>query len=307
MDFKLNFCKEKYRLSCVIIAAICTSVAVKGQVPRLPVQYSQFFNSYSLINPASCGTLGDVEIQVGDQAHGGPWKNIGTAFTSGVCRIRNAKSRNNFHAGGLSFLRDKEGQYLRQSRMYFIYSWHTKLTKELSLSAGVTGGFVSYVIPENPSGISGADTNFDGTFGLWLYSKKFYLGGSINQIPNSEILPINEVLKFARHYNFTGGYNYDLNPNITIIPRVLLRYCPSLPIDVDVAVTASINKLLVLGINYRYNKSIVPLVGFEELKIGSGHLNFMFSYAVPSGKVASIQTYELTLNYSNQSKKKKGK
>jgi hypothetical protein len=53
-----------------------------------------------------------------------------------------------------------------------------------------------------------------------------------------------------------------------------------------------------VGINYRHNKSIVPIVGFQNIHFGKGTGKVMFSYAIPSGKIAdNIQTYELTLGY----------
>ena len=57
-------------------------------------------------------------------------------------------------------------------------------------------------------------------------------------------------------------------------------------------------KLVVVGVNYRHHKSMVPVVGIENINLKKGVGKFMFSYAVPAGEIASaIQTYELTLGY----------
>jgi type IX secretion system PorP/SprF family membrane protein len=306
MCFKIIYSNHrlKYTFAFVWSALVGTTHA---QVTRFPVQYSQFFNSYSIINPASCGQLGDLEIQIGRQQHGGAWKNIATTFTTGTCRIKKSKA-NNFHVTGISFMRDKEGEYLKQSRVYVVYAWHTKLTKKVSLSAGLTSGFFSYLIAGSNANVTSAATAFDGSLGLWLYTNNYYIGASTNQITNSELTPLEETTKLVRHYNVTGGFTQTINKNLTVTPRVLLRYCPGFPLDLDVSVGTSIKELVVLGINYRYNKSIVPYVGFEKVKLGNGNLRTMFSYAVPNGKtVNNIQTYEVTLNYNHQSKKKNKK
>jgi len=158
-------------------------------VSRVPVQYGQFFNTYSIINPASCGARNDTEFQLGRQQHGGAWKNIATTFASGTFRINKSRS-NNFHVAGLSCIRDKEGEYLKQSRVYLLYSWHTKLTDKVSLSAGAAAGFFSYLISGSAASIGAGATTFDAAFGLWLYSDTYYAGVSINQITNSQLTPL---------------------------------------------------------------------------------------------------------------------
>jgi hypothetical protein len=126
----------------------------------------------------------------------------------------------------------------------------------------------------------------------------YHLGFSGNQILNGKLTPLEETTELIRHYNVTGSYTFEIHWSVTITPQFLLRYVEDRPLDVDLAAIGTVNRILALGINYRHSKSIVPMVGFQNIHIGKGTGKVMFSYAIPSGKLAdNIQTYELTLGY----------
>jgi type IX secretion system PorP/SprF family membrane protein len=276
------------------------------EISRLPVQFGLFFNGYSIINPASCGAKSDVEVQAGRQQNSGIRKGIATTYFSGAFRIQNVRT-SNFSVMGLSFINDKEGEYLKRSSAYFIYAWHTKLSTNVSISAGINAGIYSYTVSGTNANVAGSATAFDGSAGLWLYAKQFYAGISVNQIPNSELTPLyEETTKLVRHYNITGGYVLNVHQNVTVTPSFLLRSSSAFPVDLDAAVMVSLKQIFTVGINYRYHKSLVSIIGLEKLKFGNETLTAMFSYAVPVGKIAAnIQPYELTLNYGHHRKSKK--
>jgi type IX secretion system PorP/SprF family membrane protein len=288
-----------------ILTLIC-GVGCAQEISRLPVQFGLFFNGYSIINPASCGANKEVEIQAGRQQNSGARKGIATTYFSGAFRIQNFKT-NNFSVMGLSFINDKEGEYLKRSSAYFIYAWHTKLSTNISMSAGINAGIYSYTVSGTNANVAGSATAFDGSAGLWLYAKQFYTGISFNQIPNGELTPVyEEVTKLVRHCNITGGYVLNVHRNVIVTPSFLLRYSPSFPVDLDGAVMVSLKQIFSLGVNYRYHKSLVSIIGLEELKVGNETLKAMFSYAVPIGKIAqNVQPYELTLNYAHHRKSKR--
>lgn len=296
----------RYPLCLIFLCALFTA-SRSQQVDYLPVQFGQFFNMYSVINPASCGSTAVLEVQSGRQQHGGAWKNISTTFVSAAFRMQKRKA-NNFHVAGVSFISDKEGQYLSRSKFYLTYAWHTRLTKKLSLSAGTSAGYFSYLVSESSANVSGGAMAPDASFGLWLYSETYYFGASVNQIFNSKLTPLQETTTLIRHYNLTAGYSFALTRSLSVKPSMLVRYASGYPVDIDIAAIGAINRIFTLGVNYRHNKSIVPVVGFEKLAIGKGNLKAMFSYAVPAGKIAdNLQTYELTLNYDFKPVKKKNK
>lgn len=295
----------KYALGLIFLCA--SLIPSRGQqVNHLPVQFGQFFNMYSIINPASCGSKAALEIQSGRQQHGGAWKNISTTFASAVFRIQEHKT--NFHVVGASFVSDKEGQYLNRSKFYITYAWHTQLTKKLSLSAGTSAGYFSYTVSESSANVSGGATAPDASLGLWIYTTAFYAGVSVNQIFNSELTPLQETTTLIRHFNITSGYSFNVTRSFSMKPCALIRYATTYPVDIDFAIIGTINRVFTLGVNYRHHKSVVPVLGFEKLAIGNGSLKAMFSYAVPAGRIAdNLQTYELTLSYDFSPLNKKPK
>src|SRR5690606_4096184 len=111
-----------------------------------------------------------LEILSGRQQLGGPWKHIATTFVSGFTRF-NEKKNGRFQAAGLMFVGDKEGRYLKRSKAYINYSWHTSLTKKVSLAAGASAGFFSYNVGASTASVSGNAIAPDAAIGLWFYSK----------------------------------------------------------------------------------------------------------------------------------------
>jgi type IX secretion system PorP/SprF family membrane protein len=309
MHFKRPICSflnySRAYLFAFILTLIC-GLSRAQDIPRLPIQFGLFFNAYSMINPASSGAKNTIEIQAGRQQNSGVRRGVATSYLSGAFRIHNVKT-SNFSVMGLSFLSDREGEYLKRSGAYFIYAWHTRLTEKISISAGVNGGIYSYNVSGTNANAAGSATAIDGAAGLWLYAKQFYTGISINQIPNSQLTPVyEETTRLVRHCNITGGYVLNVHRNVTVIPSMLVRVSSAFPVDLDVAVMVSLKQIFALGVNYRHHKSLVCVVGFEKIKLGNGALNAMFSYAVPVGKIAqNNQPYELTLNYAHQRKSKK--
>lgn len=270
----------------------------------VPVQFGQFYNAYSIVNPASAGSTGHAELQAGRQMHGGMWRNISTTYASAAFRLNPSIEKNNFQVLGFSFVGDKEGEYLKRSKFYATYGWHTKLTAQLSLGAGASIGLFSYLVSGSNASVAGSALAPDGSIGLWLYHQRYYLGASACQLFNSRLTPLQETTRLVPHYNITGGYSFIPSASFSIIPRTMIRYIPGYPLDVDVSVAGVIDEIITAGVNYRHQRSMVYMVGLERLKVIRGKFRFMFSYAVPTGSVFNnIHTYELTLNYESTKRK----
>jgi len=63
----------------------------------------------------------------------------------------------------------------------------------------------------------------------------------------------------VRHYNLTGGYTLKLNRDLALTPSILLRYIPTLPIDVDVAATFCLKNTLALALITGITKTLFHL------------------------------------------------
>jgi type IX secretion system PorP/SprF family membrane protein len=273
-------------------------------VAYTPVQFQQFFSACSIINPAANGSVGLFELQSGRQQHGGAWKHISTTFVSANTRF-NQRQSGKFQVAGIAFIADNEGQYLKRSRVFLSYGWHTSLSKKVSLGAGASSGIFNYQVASSNAMVGGTAITVDASLGLYLYSTRYYFGVSGNQILNNSLTPLVETTQLIRHVNLMGGYTMDLNKSVSVTPQFLIRYAKGFPLDIDVAAVAVLNNIVTAGINYRHHKGVVPMVGFQEIKMGKGFARLMFSYAVPMGNIAeTIQTYELTLGYQVKPKKK---
>jgi type IX secretion system PorP/SprF family membrane protein len=290
---------------CPVLILISLSNVKAQHTESIPVQFGQFFNAYSLINPASCGSKGDVELEMGRQGHVG-WKNISTSYASGSLRIKSYKKRNNFQVLGLSFVRDREGEFLKRSKAYVTYGWHTRLTRQLSIGAGASAGLFSYLVSGSNASVAGSDQAPDGSIGLWLYHQRYYFGASANQVFNSKLTPLQETARLMPHYNVTGGYSFKVSRAFSVNPKTVVRYTPGYDVNLDVAAVGVVDEVISAGANYMYNKGLVCLLGLEKLKVKKGRFRCMFSYAIPVGSIASnMQKYELTLNYDHKPDQKK--
>jgi type IX secretion system PorP/SprF family membrane protein len=217
------------------------------------------------------------------------------------------------HAGvGLTLLNDKTGPLNRFSA-YGTFSYHVPLTSGLTLGMGISAGISQLSLrgSELDFGDGMADPAATGkgiinkikpeaNAGLWLYSRDYFLGVSIQQlIPSKIAWADNNVVplegKLVPHTFITAGYRFFLDNNFSLLPSVMVRYVTPLPLGVDVNVKAQYQQLCWVGASYRYKEGFAGMAG---VTIAKG-ISIGYSYDAVTSRLNTVSkgSHELMLGF----------
>ncbi len=271
------------------------------KVNYFPVQFDQFNNSYSLINPAYMPGKGKFGLELGNRSIGNNFGEVNMTFASVFLKLnQNEKAGQNKHFLGFNFYNDQSGPHFNRSRFYLLYGVQVPLNESLKISGGLGGGGLNYSVQvnsplvENTSVIVG-----DVKGGVWLSGEKFYLGYSVNQALNNTFKPYDQKFELTRYYNFSGGITFDLTDNFQLTPSSNFQISSGRKSIFQGNVLGSLKEKILLGLTYHHKVSYTPMVGIQNVKILSGNIEAMISYQVPikQYRFSGRRVYELTVGY----------
>lgn len=199
------------------------------------------------------------------------------------------------HGVGGSIVNFKTG-YINRVYATASYAYHLGLTPKLNLSAGFSGGIsvvnidaskIELANPVDPA-IGGLSQELrkvkpELNAGLWLYSDRFFAGLAAQQIiPQRVTLVTNDFYKstLVPHFFATTGYRFLVSDDVNVIPSVMLRYIPSMPMFVDVNVKAQYQDRFWIGGNYRIKEGFAAMAGVNI----SNTFNISYAYDVNNSK-----------------------
>lgn len=199
------------------------------------------------------------------------------------------------HGVGATLINYKTG-YINRYFATVSYAYHLGLSPKLNLSAGFAGGISGTTIdaskielanPVDPA-IGGVTQELRSikpelSAGVWLYSDVFFAGVSAQQIiPQKMNLVSSDLYRstLVPHIFATTGYRFAAGDDVNVLPSVMVRYIPSMPVFVDVNVKAQYHDRFWLGGNYRIKEGFAAMAGFNI----SNTLNVSYSYDVNNSK-----------------------
>ena len=263
--------------------------------------YTQYMYNMSVINPAYAGSK---ESLSGGLLYRKQWVEIEDAPTTGTFFIHSPVGRN---VGlGLSVITDKIGP-VEENNIYGDFSYTLNLGGEHRLSFGLKAGATFHkvdfnnIIPTLPDpGDESWGANPNKTFlnlgsGLFYHTDKYYVAFSVPNMLKSKYLDYNgaqygsEVL----HYSLTGGYVFDLNPNLKFKPFAMIKSSFNAPTSVDVSTNFLFNEKLELGATYRLEDSFGAMINFAitpSLKIG-----YAYDHIISDLKIVTSSSHEVIL------------
>ncbi|HSZ24566.1 MAG TPA: PorP/SprF family type IX secretion system membrane protein [Cytophagaceae bacterium] len=265
----------------------------------LPVQFIQFYKTYSLINPASIGKDAQAEFNTGNRALTGEFSDIRTFYASGTIRLEKSEKRRSKNVIGLTFVNEKEGTYINRNRASFLYAFHIPLSQRLMLSAGASMGFINYSFKASNINSGGSAFAPNSDIGLWLYRSDFNIGISCNQIIPSRLSPLNATYYIERYYNLAINKSFEIDRHLKLTPTSVFRWFSKTQYDLDIGMIALIQNSLTAVIAYKYKKGASISTGVDNIKIGQNIFKLLFSYYTPIGPLNyyNPQLFELSLNY----------
>jgi type IX secretion system PorP/SprF family membrane protein len=242
--------------------------------------YTQYMYNMSVMNPAYAGSK---ENMSGGFLYRKQWVEIEGAPTTGTFFIHSPVGRN---VGlGLSVISDKIGP-VEENNFYADFSYTLNLGGEHRLAFGLKGGltmhkidfnFISTTLPDVGDGVFGSG-NPNNTFlnigsGVFYYTDKYYVAFSVPNMLKSKYLDFDgrqygtEVI----HYFLTGGYVFDINPNLKFKPFAMIKSSVNAPTSLDVSTNFMLYDKLELGATYRLEDSFGAMVNFSitpSLRVG---------------------------------------
>jgi type IX secretion system PorP/SprF family membrane protein len=292
-----------------IIAIVALSLFTEVQAQQDP-HYTQYMYNMSVINPAYAGSKEGIS---GGVLYRKQWVEIEDAPTTGTFFLHSPAGKN---VGlGFSAINDKIGP-VEETNLYGDFSYTLNLGGEHKLAFGLKAGLTLHKVDFDvirPTLPNPADEAFgqnpNATFfnlgtGVFYYTNKYYLAFSMPNMLKSNYLDFDgrQYGTEELHYFLTGGYVFDLNPNLKFKPFVMLKSSVNAPMSVDISTNFMIYDKLELGATYRLEDSFGAMVNFAitpNLRIG-----YAYDHIVSDLNVATPASHEVMLLFDiNFSKK----
>jgi type IX secretion system PorP/SprF family membrane protein len=274
-------------------------------------QFTQFMHSKLIYNPGYAGTSNAICANI---LYRKQWVNFPGAPSTGLL---SADMRIMPNLGvGINLMSDQIGA----DKTFFgrIAVSYNKQIGEGTLGAGIDAGILQkqinqdWIAPEPgkadgsiPGYTNGSTTNpnlskltYDLGFGLFYQIPgKMYVGLSSTHLPSQVLKAGGDVsFKMARHYYVVAGYTHPLNPRNDIGANLKVK-SDAATTQLDINLTYEYDKFIWLGVSYRMEDAIAPMIGARLLKDKS--LKIGYSYDLPMSKIKGYTsgTHEIMLGY----------
>ena len=268
-------------------------------------QYTQYMYNLNVINPAYAGFKENLSFGL---LYRKQWVEIEDSPTTMTFSGSSPVGKN---VGiGLNIISDKLGP--SQSTVYNAdFSYTLNLGDQYKLAFGLKAGGTT--LEANLLGINNSlpdindpafSENINKTYfnlgtGLFFSADKYYISFAIPNMVKSNFLEINQggsTTKYGEadiQYYLSGGYVFDLNPNLKFKPTVMLKSAFNVPMSVDLTANFLIQEKLELGTAYRIGDSVDFMVNFAitpNLKIG-----YAYDYTLSDINVTTKSSHEIVL------------
>lgn len=244
-------------------------------------QYTQYMYNMSMINPAYAV---DEPGQL----------NTGLLYRSQWAGMEGAPETVNFFAhtpltdrveAGISVVHDEIGDIVKENNIFADVAYVLPVSPATKLSFGVKAGMTFFdadltSLRTTDEGSDPALQNISEAFpnfgvGAYFFADNYYLGLSAPNIFTSKHLEnetgIAGLAEENIHYFLTGGYVFDLNPDLKLKPAFMVRGVEGAPLSVDVSANVLLHERIEAGLGYRLGDAVTGLVNFRvtpELRIG---------------------------------------
>lgn len=273
--------------------------------------YTQYMYNMSVINPAYAGSKESIS---GGLLYRKQWVEIEDAPTTGNFFIHSPVGRN---VGlGLSVVSDKIGP-VEENNVYGDFSYTLNLGGEHRLAFGIKAGLTMHkvdfntiypTLPDVGDDVFGqgnpSETFFNVGSGAFYYTDKYYISFSVPNLLKAKYLDYDGTKYGSEemHYFLTGGYVFDLTPNLKFKPFAMVKSSFNAPTSFDVSTNFLFNEKFEIGATYRLEDSFGAMVNFAitpSIKLG-----YAYDHIVSDLKVVTPSSHEFILLFDiNFSKK----
>ena len=287
------------RTYLAILIAMVSLVEVSAQQDP---HYTQYMYNMNVINPAYAGSKENLSFGL---LYRKQWVDIQGAPSTFTASGHSPVGKN---VGlGLSVIADEIGP-VKEQNAYADFSYTLNLGGEHRLALGIKAGATfqdiglhteiagSLPIPEDDAfSENTSNTYFNIGTGLFYYTQKYYVALSIPNMLKANHLDFNGV-KYGtetQHYFLTGGYVFDLNPNLKFKPFAMLKSAFNSPSSLDLSANFLFQERFEIGGTYRLDDSFGAMVNFAitpNLRIG-----YAYDHIISELRTAAPSSHEVIL------------
>lgn len=290
----------------LILLTAPTILKAQDRIPQYPIRFTQFYNAYSIINPAWAGTYARLEMVLGNQRMLGNLSKVSTYFLNVNYRInRQILSQKPFSTIGITLYNDREGKYLNRTRFYALYAWHGTIRGNLRISGGLQIGGMNYSVKGTPLTGDGSDIKPDASVGIQLYNQVFHAGFSVNQVFNSEVRPLEEITVLAPYATVAADIWLKTTEWLVISPALSFqfpltgedsRYSKNL---FDIVLLFKFQEKFSISSGIHNNDRIAITAGIDNLLQSTGNLHVYLSYSFVFRKNTNLSSplFEIGISY----------
>jgi type IX secretion system PorP/SprF family membrane protein len=309
LDRKKHIINGQHLVSCILLFFAFLLISVESKAQQDPM-YTQYMDNLHIINPAYAGSKDLLSLMVVARNQ---WVSLPGAPETRTLAAHSPMNGTQMGLG-ISFLSDHVGP-VKQTGMYFDYSYRLYFSNQRTLALGLKGGVNFY--EANISNLSTNDPN-DPVFvydinrrflpnvgvGAFFYTNQYYLGLSIPKLIDNAInknsVSVQYVSREKMHVFFMAGYVYDVNRIVKFKPAILAKYVMNTPFSIDLSGTFLFYERLWLGAMYRLGDSFGGLFQLQvtnQIKIG-------YSYDLPINQLGAYNngTHEIMISFDFVSK-----
>jgi type IX secretion system PorP/SprF family membrane protein len=288
----------------VITFLISGCAALAQQVPL----FSQYLNNDFLLNPAVCGTKSYAPASVSARLQ---WAGFSGAPSTQIASIHGAQGPT---VGlGLALMNHTTGATSMTSAQ-FAYALRFRLTGKMKISFGLAPMMIQHSISKSKLTLEDANDNTfnrlsgktmiaDVNAGIYVYSNKWAASLSVPQLLENKYRLGDDLFteRLRRHYLVFGSYDFTCREKYVITPSALIKAMEGgAPVQFDLNVRATYNKLFWAGLSYRaassqsFNEAAVVSVGVLKYNFAFG---YAFDYSFASIRSYSAGSHEIFLTY----------
>lgn len=318
-----------------IILNIAILLALSGGIEAQTIgQFTMWNQNHYIVNPAAAGNLDYFDVAVGYRrqwagikeapktiyATGHTVLNRPKTFERSALRGSETENLSTYkkgknlskpmvkHALGGKISSNEFGAF-KKTEATLTYALHLPLFKDVSLSFGLSGGLNNYglnesrinAIQENDpivnaylSGENSNKLNIDA--GTYIYSDKFFLGYSANQILQNDLdiadVNITSGLSSVEiHHFLIGGYNFDLSNNLRLTPNVIAKSIKNNPESLDFNATLTYKESIYGGLTFRTTDAISLMGGVQLSNLF--RMGYAYDYTMSELKAQSNGSHEI--------------
>ena len=274
-------------------------------------QFTQYMFNTLYITPAYAGAEGVTQLTA---IHRSQWAGYQSSFNDGGAPTTQMvsftapiyKLKSGF---GVTAVNDRLGPQTNQE-LHGMYAYHLGL-KNAKLSFGIKIGLFSQTIDfaqyraihqDDPllAGKDGKESQLRPDVGVGLYyrAEKFYLGAGVNHLTRAEFdFNVNDARNaLENHMNFTAGYYYEVNFDLTLNPTILVK-TDFKEYSFDLGVIATLKDKMWAGLSFRQSEAANVLLGYSFLKDKALRLGYAIDVVVKDQEAKENFSHEVLLSY----------